>query len=685
MSLFSGFKLAFNSLLQLGPSQMGLYSLYQFGLRTEHYQRMLTSSLKKLEKFSSGIPIKLQPCLSDLPDRNVLLNKIGVQVDQLYEEADEIVKGYVRLFGGQSIPLELTLPEPLAYWTKYELKNRMIHDQDIKFIWEPGRFGWAYKLAMAYYLSKNEQYAETFWRYTEQFFSSNPPYQGPHWMSGQEVAIRLVALAFVTLIFTQSEHTTAERQEYIAKIIAIHAERILPTLIYARSQNNNHLITEALGLYTASAMLPDHPFAIKWYRLGWHWLKRAFQQQISTDGTYTQHSTNYHRLMLQAALWAHAVHEHSFKNEPIPKDYSAHLESATHWLWKLVDPQTGRVPNLGHNDGAYILPLTVCPYHDYRPIIYAAARTFLQKSLTPSGPWDDMTTWLCLPVLQSQMETDLNFWHQAPQQQLKTQSPYLLINQKNDSWATLRVGKFTSRPAHADQLHLDLWWRGHNLAHDPGTYLYNASPPWDNSLTNALVHNTVVVDDREFMQHAGRFLYLDWAQARVREYQSYPDGGYESITADHKGYRKIHVTHTRKVTILPDGQWEVIDHLEGPPNSIHTTRLHWLLPDWDYEINGPSNKEDSIDYEIQIKSPDGWVCLKMMAPLKPESMYPQPVQNFQLIRAGKLLVGSGSVLPISGWASPTYGEKIPALACILYITHPLPIEFKSEWIFPCEG
>jgi hypothetical protein len=109
------------------------------------------------------------------------------------------------------------------------------------------------------------------------------------------------------------------------------------------------------------------------------------------------------------------------------------------------------------------------------------------------------------------------------------------------------------------------------------------------------------------------------------------------------------------------------------------------LPDWDYEINGPSNKEDSLDYEIQIKSPDGWVCLKMMAPLKPESMYPQPVQNFQLIRAGKLLVGSGSVLPISGWASPTYGEKIPALACILYITHLLPIEFKSEWIFPCEG
>ena len=33
-----------------------------------------------------------------------------------------------------------------------------------------------------------------------------------------------------------------------------------------------------------------------------------------------------------------------------------------------------------------------------------------------------------------------------------------------------------------DQLHLDLWWRGLNIAQDAGTYLYNADPPWDNPL-----------------------------------------------------------------------------------------------------------------------------------------------------------------------------------------------------------
>ena len=208
------------------------------------------------------------------------------------------------------------------------------------------------------------------------FITSNPAYLGPHWSSAQEVAIRLVALAFAYQVFSRSSHSHSERLKTLAQAIAVHAERIPPTRPYARSQNNNHLITEALGLYTASALLPEHPFAPKWHDLGWKWLLYAFRTQIDPDGTYIQHSTNYHRLMLQAALWAVAVHDSSFIDELVPQDILDLLKISTDWLWKLVDPETGHVPNLGHNDGAYILPLTVCPYHDYRPVLYAATQTF---------------------------------------------------------------------------------------------------------------------------------------------------------------------------------------------------------------------------------------------------------------------------------------------------------------------
>jgi hypothetical protein len=686
MSQFSRFKLAFKALSQLGPYQMGLYAFYKLGLLTGHFRRTLTSTLKKLENMDGSAQIKVQTHLIGLPDCHVLLEQIGPQVDPFYEEAKEIVKGYVRLFGGQLVPLELTQPDPLEYWTKYECGTNLSPSKDIKIIWEPGRFGWAIKLAMAYHLSKDEQYAETFWLYTEQFLASNPPYIGPHWSSAQEAAIRLIALAYVIQIFAQSQTSTPERFELIAWTIAIHAERIPPTLAYARSQNNNHLISEAVGLYTASAVLPKHPFASKWHQLGWDWMKHAFLTQISYDGTYTQHSTNYHRLMLQAALWAYAVHESSFVNEPIPPELTNRLRAATRWLWKLVDPETGHVPNLGHNDGSYILPLSVCSYHDYRPVLHVAARSFLQTNITPSGQWDDMVTWMYLPTDQPLKIVGLNDWHLTPQRkELNIQAPLLLINHNNGSWASLRVANFHSRPAHADQLHLDLWWRGLNLAQDPGTYLYNSSPPWDNSLTSAFVHNTVVVDGQEFMQRAGRFLYLDWAQARVLEIQTTPEGSSEKLIAEHNGYRKIGVTHMRKVTILPNGHWEVIDHLVGPPDHIHFARLHWLLPDWEYQILDPSETNDLLLNEIRIKSPYGWVGIRIGLILRRENKFTNKAMSFQLARKGRVLVGGGTVLPITGWTSPTYGAKIPALAWIVNISHTLPIEMKSEWILPNES
>jgi Heparinase II/III N-terminus/Heparinase II/III-like protein len=676
--------LAFKALQELGLRSVGLYALYQFGLRTGHYQRQLSASLARLKEQNRGSYLNIHPCLPSLPNRDAMLEIIGNQVGRLYEQADEIVDGKVRLFGGQCVPLILTSPEPLADWTKYAVNNRM-DGQDIKYIWEPGRFGWVCTLAMAYHLTHEERYAEAFWQHTERFFSSNPPYCGPQWSSAQEVAIRLVALGFALQVFALSRQATPEQLDFLAQAISTHAERIPTTMVYARSQNNNHLISEALGLYTASALLPEHPLAPKWHKLGWDWLQYAFLTQITPDGAYIQHSTNYHRLMLQAALWVFAVHDHAFSNEPIPPEIHTLLDASTRWLWKLVDPDTGRVPNLGHNDGAYILPLTVCPYHDYRPVIHAAAHRFLHENLVPHGAWNDMGGWLCSPQDQTQSGNGFDFWRASPTpKELTSQSPSIITNQKNGSWAMLRAAIFHSRPAHADQLHLDLWWRGLNLAQDAGTYLYNALIPWDNSLGSAFVHNTLVIDDQEFMLRAGRFLFLDWSQAKVIAVQTPPEGSIESLTVQHNGYQSIGVLHSRQVSTYADGHWEVIDRLDGQPGLKHSVRLHWLLPDWEYETHDTSEIQNLPGYDIRINSPFGWVSLKVGVSSSLENNRPVRAKSFQLVRAGKLLYGSGTVSPISGWTSPTYGDKIPALACIFEISQSLPISLKSEWILPYE-
>jgi hypothetical protein len=684
MKLTSRLWMGVKALSELGAAQVGLYGLYRLGLRSGYYQRQLEAALSRLETLKNSAYYQLRPCLV-LPGQNTIIDLLGDQITALYAQADEIVNGKERIFGGPPDKLELVLPRPLEYWTKYEGETNQAGEQDIKFTWEPARFGWACTLARAFYLSGDERYADAFWDYTERFLSSNPPYFGPHWTSGQEVAIRLVSLAFALQVFTNSKRTTPEKLENIARAIAIHAERIPPTMVYARSQKNNHLITEALGLYTASALLPEHPLAARWHRLGWKWLKYAFQTQIDGDGTYIQHSTNYHRLMLQAALWMYIIHDNAFAAERIPPEIESRLIDATRWIWQILDPLSGRVPNLGHNDGTYFLPLTICPYNDYRPTVYATVQRFLHRVPHPSGAWCEMTYWLSPPPDKSFTRVGVNLW--SDRGQPNHVSDTLIHSQHNpdhNSWALFRLAAFHARPAHADLLHVDLWWRGLNLAQDPGTYLYNSTPPWDNSLTSASVHNTVTVDGQDFMRRAGRFLYLDWAQAKAIKQEADPDHKI-SITAVHNGYRKLGIVHSRQLTSLSNGNWEIIDRLTGPPDQLHTIRLHWLLPDWEYEIHQALVNTEFPWYTVRIRSPYGWVSLNIGKASPSGTTLSSQAINFQLIRAGQLLCGTGIVNPISGWTSLTYGYKIPALACILEVTQTLPIELKSLWILPNEA
>ncbi|MDH5506186.1 MAG: heparinase II/III family protein [Anaerolineae bacterium] len=635
------FSITLKALQHLGLRPLLLLAKYRLQLHSGFFRWRLPAG-------GDHLAVPVQPVLA-LPSQKQLLTVLGDQVQALLVQADEVVAGQVRLFGSQPRPLQLTLPNPLQHWTASE--SAWVHGEDIKFTWEPGRFGWAITLARAYYLSGDETYAQSFWDHTIQFLEANPPNLGPQWSSAQEVALRLMALLFAYQLCEPSPHTTPQRKTALARSLAAHAARIPPTLGYARAQNNNHLLTEAAGLYTAGVALSAHPHAGYWRALGWRWLNHALQNQISADGVYIQHSANYHRLMLQAALWSAAVAQNN--GDSMPQLSLDRLAAATRWLLGLLDDAHGQVPNLGPNDGAYILPLTVFPFTDYRPVLQAASLAFLKSRPFPNGPADEMALWL-----GQALDTERPIFPPSHPQRLHGK----------ESWAYLRTAHFSSRPGHADQLHLDLWWRGLNLAQDAGTFLYNAPPPWENSLAVAAVHNTLTVNHQDHMLRAGRFLWLDWAQAHITEQDHGPDGRLVRLAAQHNGYRRLGLTHHRQVSCTPDQHWIITDNLlpNRPINDHFTARLHWLLPDWHWELEGTT---------LRMQSPHGWVKLHIAAA-------PGVAHQVQLACAGERLHGSAPVAPTQGWVSPTYGVKLPALSFAVTMHAPLPLQFTSTWTLP---
>ena len=637
--MLSRFQRLYKTVAQLGLTQVGLFALYKLGLKTGYFKR----------KATTHFPNPTLRLLFNFPTKEELLSVLGEDgLKHLITEADEIVDGRFRIFGGGLTEIELDLGLPPRHWTEYETHKADIPyahlpHPDIKYIWEPARFGWAFTLGRAFHATDERKYVEAFWRYFETFDKANSVNMGPHWMNGQEVAIRLMALVWAAQAFWDARVSTNQQLGRLTESIAEHAECIPMTLLYARSQNNNHLLSEAAALYTASLALPDHPDAGKWRKLGIKWLNWSFENQIDENGEYIQRSVNYHRLMLQLAVWVNAIDESSWMTEKARRN----LANATRWLADLTDPLSGNAVNLGSNDGAYIFPLANGDFRDYRPVVQSASQAFLSGTSFQNNQWDEISLWF----------QPANFQTFKP----SNESAPCVVKPENSTWAHLRVADGNLRLAHADQLHLDLWWQGMNITLDPGTYLYNVEAPWDNPLAATEYHNTVTVNKQDQMTRASRFMYLDWSRGHLTEKTE------NKIIAEHNGYRELGITHRRAVSFARN-TWRVKDNLQTfEPSNLLTYKLHWLLVDGEWQVESSDEK-----IEISLRTEAGLLNISLLVSRFTSS-------NFSLARAGELLYGTAEVSPARGWYSPTYGVKIPAISLALEVTTVDAVQFTTEF------
>jgi hypothetical protein len=134
------------------------------------------------------------------------LERYGRQ--QAADEADEILRGEFRLFGGPPVPLGFPPDWNIwpkghgadgheapheGHWTDISLRHM---GGDARLLWEASRFAWVFPLVRAYRWNGDARYAQGILSLVASWRESNPPNAGPHWISAQEVALRLMALTF---------------------------------------------------------------------------------------------------------------------------------------------------------------------------------------------------------------------------------------------------------------------------------------------------------------------------------------------------------------------------------------------------------------------------------------------------------------------------------------------------------
>lgn len=581
-------------------------------------------------------------------------------------EAEAILAGEFKLFGELAVPLGVR-PDWLAFPALAGGGNSVPADRhwsavdidglggDVKLLWEPSRFAWIYALGRAYIIDGDERFAEGFRQLLQSWLDQNPPNVGPHWVSGQEVAIRLIALLFAWRAFEPWLDGQPEIRQALLEALAIHGERIPWTLDYAQAQDNNHLIVEAAALYGAGALLPGLVPAVRWKQAGRRTLQAAIDRQFFDDGGYVQHSVNYARLALQAVVWAAAIGQRL--NEPFGEASLAKLKSCGDWLESMILGPQGETPNFGPNDGAHLLSLSPCSYWDFRPTVQAV-RCLTGGIPLPHGPWDELSLWLGLEPRRSGASERMGL----PRRRDGFSQAGLYLMGDGDNRGVLRCGRFAGRPGHSDQLHLDLWHRGRNVALDPGTYLYNGSTPWRNSLAASDVHNTVMVDQREPMQAAGRFLWLNWDQGTIIERERSPQGSIEFLAARRDGYQRLGIEHDRTVVRLGEGGWLIVDDIRG--GGIHQLHLGWNLPPASWELKGD---------RLTLENPEQGLLGRV-------HVAGQGV-TLALYSQGECLAGGGAIRPTWGWWSPTYARREACLRLVAKVQASLPFRFvtKMAW------
>lgn len=553
--------------------------------------------------------------------------------DSAVNEAEGILQGNLRFFAHTPTQVGFPLDWNLDPVSGLRLDARKHWSQipdyggyDIKFVWEASRFNQVYALLRAYAARPDERYPQAFWTLVEDWGRHNPPNRGPNWKCGQEASLRLLAWCFGLYGFSASPASTPQRVAQLTVMTAALARRVQRNLGYAISTRGNHAVTESFGLWLAGVLFPELREAAGWREQGRAELVRQVNLQVFPDGTYSMYSLNYQRFVLQVICCALRLGE--LNGDPFPDPVYRAVERSLDFFRAVVQPD-GSVPSFGSNDGALVLQFNACDSTDYRPVLQLCAAA-LGRRVLPPGAWDEEVFWLY-------GEQALAFPAEPPRpapDAFPDGGVFRLSGEQ--SRAVARCACHRERPSHADQLHVDLWWRGVHLAVDAETYLYNGQGRWINGLARSDVHNTVTVDGQDQMERISRFTWGRWTCGEVRDHTP------RRWQASHDGYARLTdpVQHVRTLLSLPGDRWLVLDRMDS--RGEHAYRLHWLLADLPARAD-----EAAYRLTLDMNGSQAQVCLGV---LKGQG-------DFSLVRAD----------PAStrGWRAPYYGEKNPALSLAL--------------------
>ena len=497
--------------------------------------------------------------------------------------AERILRGEICFFSAKWINLGgtydwVTNPDsgyrydPQEHWSK--VKDYSLDAGDIKFVWEKSRFSYLYEI-MRYDFVFGSDHSKFIFDEIRSWLKVNKVNSGPNYKCSQEISLRILNWTYALNFYKSSVYLTEELFDQVINSIYWQLKHVHDNISFSRiAVRNNHAITETLTLYLGGSFYPFFPESEEWKSKGKKWFEQEIAYQIYSDGTFLQFSMNYHRVVVQLLTWA--VKSADFFGDRFSDVIYDRAYKSVRFLLSCQDETTGRLPNYGSNDGALFFKFNSCDYRDYRPQLNTLHKLLTGSALYETGIWDEDAFWF-----KAKKASQANF---SP---LKYETGWIsfqvggyFVLRESDVLTFIRCGNHKDRPAQADNLHMDVWYKGENVLFDAGSYKYNTDADILKYFMGTASHNTVVLDDSDQMLKGPRFIWYNWSQAICAEvgenYDTYLFDG--TISAFKELGRNI--KHNRKVVkVKNERRWIIKDQIINKPEGISMKQYWHILPD----------------------------------------------------------------------------------------------------------
>jgi uncharacterized heparinase superfamily protein len=530
------------------------------------------------------------------------------EAEALTERARRITQGRFDLLGlrdlsfGQPIDWHLEplagKRAPLRHWSRIDYLSPDVAG-DKKITWELNRHQYFTTLGRAYWLTRDELYAETFVSHVSSWMIANPPKLGINWASSLEVSLRAISWLWALYFFRESERLGAELFLRLLKYLYVHA-RHLETYLSTYFSPNTHLTGEALGLFYLGTLLPEMRDAERWRTTGRSILLEELDRHVRGDGVYFEQSSYYHRYTTD--FYTHLLILSRANGYRVEAKLEEKLKALLEHLMYIQRPD-GTTPFFGDDDGGRLVMLDEREASDFRAPLSTGACLFERGDYKfAAGTLAEETLWLLGPQGVEAFDR-LSAHTPAYDSSAFTEGGYYVMR---DGWARqsnyLLVdagphGGLNYGHAHADALSFELSARGRSMLVDPGTYTYTGSAQMRNLFRSTAAHNTLTIDNESQSLPCGPFDWKTVARSSVRRWMSLP--AFDFFEGEHDGYERLPepAKHVRSILFIKGDYWIVRDRVETRGSHQYDLNFHFA-PDCELEtetVNGPEHVRASYE------------------------------------------------------------------------------------------